>query len=138
MARTLGRNARNRLWEGLGDGKSAAELKRMERAKEKHDWQEEELNPRPVPRSSNRKKRKRLDRQGGTCDRHKRIPVEGNNCHWKTERWRWSWSDKVRIYTSWTCECHSLCTKCGNKKHRVCYHEDLKEATRPEVVGFHN
>lgn len=139
MARTLGRNARNRIWSGLGDGKSTAEFKRMERAKEKHDWQEEELNPRPVPRSSNRKKRKKnLDRHfNGTCNRHRRMPVPGNNCRWDKQRYL-GWNDRLRIYVSWVCECRSVCTKCHDEKRVKCSHEDLKEATEPDETGFLN
>ena len=38
MERNLGRNARNRLWSGLGDAKSTKKYKRMERHIEKQKW----------------------------------------------------------------------------------------------------
>lgn len=38
MARLLGRNARNRLWSGLGDGKSTKQYKKTQRSQEKRNW----------------------------------------------------------------------------------------------------
>jgi len=38
MAKLLGRKARNRLWSGLGDGKSTKQYKKTERSREKKGW----------------------------------------------------------------------------------------------------
>lgn len=140
MARSLGRNARNRLWDGLGDGKSAQEYRQRERAQEKREWQKEELSPREVPLRQKRKKQNTHKK----CERHKRITIEGNDCHWETSTY--SWLQNVKVYVYYECQCRSVCVKCGDTRKKTkgrrywgrddCCHKEYKYETQPDKIGW--
>lgn len=76
--------------------------------------------------------------------RHKRIAIEGNNCHWSTTRYPWL---EGKVYVSYVCECRSKCTICGDvslratkrRKWRMvpnCMHKEYRDATKPDQIGW--